>query len=162
MKKIKIVMITIIMGLSVFFAFPRATYAYGPTNITYKITSKTVHHYGYGAWRNGPSGKGPATLSLTNSKSVNSSFTASISGDYPIGAATIGSSLGVTIGKSKSYGTSYSITIPKGKKRQIIFRSRYKVTYVKQRLYANGIASNTYKTAKVTSFVNWDYSWKDI
>ncbi|MBC1490714.1 hypothetical protein HB825_11815 [Listeria booriae] len=162
MKKLLMFSISIATICLVFLAFPKASYAYGPTNITYKITSKTIDHYGYGVWRAGPSGKGAATLTFSNSSGSDRSFTASISGDYPIGAATIGSSVGVTIGKSKAYSASYSITIPKGKKQQIIFRSRYKVINVKQRMYANGMATNTYKTAKVTAFVNWDYSWKDI
>lgn len=133
-----------------------------PTRRTYKITSKKVLGYGYGAYRSGPSGKGPGTLSINSSTTISRSYTNTISGDYPIGKKAISHSLGVTIGKSKTYGTSYSISIEKGKRKQIIYRPRYKNIQVKQRLYANGVATNIYKYATVKVFNNWDYSWKYI
>lgn len=129
---------------------------------SWKIDSKKSAGTTTGGWRSGPSGRGKATLSATNSNTNNRSVTATISGDAPIGASKIGASLGINIGTSKSYGVSYSISIPKGKRQQIIFRPVYKLTTVKQRLYINGAKTNTIKTATVKSFSNWDYSFKTI
>lgn len=129
---------------------------------SYKITSKTVSGYAYGGWRQGPSGWGISHLTLNNSTATSISFQTSISGSYPIGKGQIGSSLGVTIGKTSQYGTSYSYDIPKGEHAQIIYRSHYKIIKVVQREYINGFASQTYKTAYVHVFVNWDYNHKKL
>ncbi|MFD1900318.1 hypothetical protein GQR36_10435 [Enterococcus termitis] len=53
--------------------------------IIWKIESKTASGTSYGPWRNGPSGKGKATLSANNSNTSSRSVSSSISGDYPIG-----------------------------------------------------------------------------
>lgn len=135
---------------------------------TWVVKSKSVDRYEHGGWRNGPSGKGPSTLSINSGYSINRSFTNTVTGSTPAGVSTIGSSVGVTIGSAKTYGTSYSISIPKGAHRQIIFRSVYKVYKVVQRKHERitGMsydkALNQYKTAYVTKFDHWDYSWKNI
>lgn len=130
---------------------------------TWKVESKKADSgVTYGGWREGPSGKGKATLTANNSNTTNRSATATISGDYPIGKGKIGSSLGISIGESKSYGVSYSIQIPAGKRQQIIFSPVYKTTKVKQRMYAMGIKSDTVKTATVKTFSHWDYSYKTL
>lgn len=128
----------------------------------WRIESKTAAGTSYGAWRNGPSGKGKAKLSATNSNTTNRSFSSSISGDYPIGTKKIGASLGITIGESKTYGVSYSIDIPAGKRQQIIFRPAYKSTKVVQREYIAGVKTKTTKTAIVKTFSHWDYSFKNL
>lgn len=129
----------------------------------WQIESKTkVPGYSYGSWRNGPSGKGKARLTASNSNTTNRAVTATISGDYPIGKGKIGSSVGVSIGESKQYGVSYSIDIPAGKRQQIIFRPVYKSVKVVQRLYSAGGKSNTTKTATVKYFSHWDYSFKTL
>ena len=133
---------------------------FGPMNITYKIVSKTHYGSGHKGFRDGPSGRGPATLSINSSKTINRSFTNTISGDYPIGKGKIATSLSTTIGDSKTYGTSYSINIEKGKTKLIIYRPFYYQYKVKQRQYVNGIATNTYKYAYVNVFQDWDYDWK--
>lgn len=134
------------------------TNRFGPTNITYKITDKKVVGRGWGDFRNGPTGTGPGTLSINHSTTLNREFTNTISGEYPIGEAKIGASLGVTIGKAKTYGTTYTITLAKGEKKTIQFQPKYVVYEVTQRMYANGIATNTYKKANVVVFEDWDYS----
>jgi len=128
----------------------------------YKIESKTSAGTSMGPWRDGPSGKGQATIAATNGNTKNRSVTSSISGDYPIGKGKIGASLGVTIGSSESFSVSYSRVIPKGKREQIIFRPVYKLTKVKQRLYTQGVPQKTVSTATVKSFSHWDYSFKTI
>ncbi|MCK1993966.1 hypothetical protein GW626_02950 [Peribacillus muralis] len=133
---------------------------FGPTNITYKIVSKTHYGSGYKDYRTGPSGRGPATLSINSSKTINRSFTNTISGDYPIGKGKIAQSLSTTIGDAKTYGTSYSIPVEKGKTKLIIYRPFYYQYKVKQRQYVNGMATNTYKYAYVIVFQDWDYDWK--
>ena len=128
----------------------------------WRIESKTSAGTSYGAWRNGPSGKGKPTLSATNSNTSSRSVSSSISGSYPIGADKIGASLGITIGQSKTYGVSYSINIPAGKRQQIIFRPVYKSTKVVQREYISGVKTKTTKTATVKTFSHWDYSFKNL
>lgn len=131
----------------------------------WKVTSKTVVGHPYGSWRNGPSGKGPATLSFTNSSSYSRSVTNTISGSYT-SISDISSSLGVTIGKTKQYSASYSVTVPKGKKYKIIYRPQFKRYKVVQTQYyrIDGYSSKTKqtKTCYVNVFSNWDYSWKNI
>ncbi|WKB36559.1 hypothetical protein QS257_05815 [Terrilactibacillus sp. S3-3] len=142
----------------------------GPRAVTihykWKIISKKRTGTGNGGWRNGPSGRGPAKLTLSNSNSANRTFTNTISGKYPVGKGEISSSLGVSIGKTVTHGTSYSINIPKKTKRQIIFRSVYRIYTIKQEKYEviGGYSEPThvYETAKVHVFDHWYYSWKTI
>lgn len=91
----------------------------------WRVTSKSIVGYPYGKWRKGPSGKGPATISLTNSKGYNFNVTNTISGSYTSVGAIAGS-LGIAIGKSKTYSASYSVKVPKKKKYQIIYRPQFK------------------------------------
>lgn len=128
----------------------------------WRIESKTSSGTSYGSWRDGPSGKGKATLAATNSNTISRSVSSSISGNYPIGKDKIGVSLGITIGESKTYGVSYSISIPAGKRQQIIFRPVYKSTKVVQREYISGVKTSTTKTATVKTFSHWDYSFKNL
>ena len=131
----------------------------------WKVTSKTIVSRPYGSFRNGPSGKGPGTVSLTNSNTTNRSVTNTISGSYT-SVGTIASSLGVTIGKSKTYSASYSISVPSGKRYQIIFRPQYKrIKVVQTQFYKiDGYETKTSqtKTSYVNVFQNWDYSWKKL
>ncbi len=113
----------------------------------------------------GPSGKGPGTITLSNAKGYNFNVTNTISGSYTsVGA--IASSLGVTIGKSKTYSTSYSVKVPNGKRYQIIYRPQFKVYKVIETEYyrIDGYDTKTgrTKTSYVSVFSNWDYSWKSI
>lgn len=128
----------------------------------WRIESKTSGGASYGSWRNGPSGKGKATLNCTNSNTSNRSVSSSISGSSPVGANKIGASLGITIGQSKTYSVGYSIEIPAGKRRQIIFRPVYKLTNVKQREYVAGVKTSNIKTATVKTFSHWDYSYRNL
>jgi len=131
----------------------------------WKVESKKLISYNYGGWRNGPSGKGPGTVTLSNSSGVNRSVTNTISGSYTK-VSDISASLGVTIGVSKTYTTSYSVTVPSGKRYQIIYRPRYKYYKIVQRKYykIDGHSSKTSntKTCYVKVFANWDYSWKKL
>lgn len=132
----------------------------------WKVDSKTTNKYYYGGWQTGPIGKGPATLSVNQSSSLSRSVSASICDSYPAGQATIGGSLGVTIGKSYTYGTSYSITVPKSKRYQIIVRPYFKQVKVVQRQWikTGTVSSKTPKTAVayVNIFQYWDYSYKVV
>jgi len=132
----------------------------------WEITSKTVDSNTYGAWRTGPTGKGPATVSMSQSSSLNISFTNTISGSYTIGKTAISESLGITIGTSETYGTSYAINIPDNSTRTIIYRPKirtYKVVSKHYRypvgVYANRTAIKT-ETSYVDSFSGWDYSYR--
>lgn len=130
--------------------------------IGWEIYSKKKISTNYGSWRDGPSGKGPATLSINSATTLNKSFTNTISGSYPIGEAQVASNLGVSIGKSKTYGTSYLIKIPSGVRQMIIFRPRYDTYEVKQRYYAKGTLTGKTSTCKVKIFSDSDYDFKSI
>ncbi|MDD4371966.1 MAG: hypothetical protein PHD56_12965 [Anaerostipes sp.] len=131
----------------------------------WKVTSKSVVSHPYGSYRNGPSGKGKATLTLSNSSTFSRTVTNTISGSYT-STGTIASSLGVSIGIAKTHSTSYSVSVPARKKYQIIYRPRYKKYKVVQTQYhrMDGYSSKTgsTKTCYVKVFENWDYTWKRI
>ncbi len=130
----------------------------------WEITSNTPHQLKFGAWRTGPTGRGPATLSITNQTGYNRSFTATISGEYPIGLSLIGVELGVVIGQYQEYATSYSIEIPAGERRTITFRPKIQVhkivqTYFRYNNYTGTKEAMDTKTAYVDTFIDWDYDW---
>lgn len=139
---------------------------YGPIFEYYwKITSKTIYNTKFGAWRDGPTGFGPGSLSINESQTINRNFTASISGEYPVGLGTIGASLGVDIGKTKSYGTSYTINLASGERKTIMFRPKINVyrivqTRYKVNMYTGEMTPIDTKIAYVDVFNNWDYSWR--
>lgn len=127
----------------------------------WKVTSKSVVGYPYGAWRNGPTGRGPATLSFTNSSGYSRSVTNTISGSYT-SISTISASLGVSIGVTRTYSVTYSVNVPKGSTYQIRYRpqfKRYKVVetqYYKIDGYTRKVGQ---KISYVDAFYNWNYSW---
>lgn len=140
---------------------PDQLYEYG-----WEVTSKTAVEDSFGSWRTGPSGRGPATLGINQSDSLNRSFTNTISGSYTIGKTTIGDSLGITIGTSKTYGTSYAINIPDNSIRTIIYRPKVRTYKVisKYYRYPSGVYGTKTaiksETAYVDSFLSWDYTYK--
>ncbi|WP_053217692.1 hypothetical protein [Virgibacillus senegalensis] len=130
------------------------------------VTSTSVVSNSFGSWRVGPTGHSPGTLSVNESTTLNRSYTNTISGNYSIGKSAIGSSLGVTIGKSQTHGTSYTISLSTGQTKTIIVRpkiKRYKVisTYYRYPVGTTGSrkAIKT-ETAYVNTFNGWDYNWR--
>lgn len=137
-----------------------------PVTYFWEIVSSKKTSTANGPWRNGPSGRGKATLSITSSKSLNTSVSSTISGSYPVGIGVINSKLNVKINTSQSYKVSYTISIPAKKRYQIIYRPVYNVYTVVQQKYARAgnMVSKVGKpvNAKVKKFSNWDYSWKNL
>ncbi|WP_312668413.1 hypothetical protein [Tissierella praeacuta] len=139
---------------------------YGPIiEYVWEITSKEIYRKTFGEWRDGPTGEGPGSVSINDSNIIDRNFTATINGEYPMGTGKIGLSLGVDIGKSKSYGTEYTITLDKDEIKTITFRPKinvYKVvqTYYKVNSYTGEKTALDKKTAYVDVFNNWDYSWR--
>lgn len=130
------------------------------------ISSKSKVRMDFGSWRDGPSGKGPANLSINQATNLDRSFTASLTGEYPVGKGTIEASLGITIGTSKSYGTTYDIDIPSDTIRTIIYRPKIDVyevtqTYYRMNSITGELTSMDKKVATVEAFNNWDYSWRN-
>lgn len=140
----------------------------------------TVYGYDYtkgslknGSWRNGTSGGSnvsSSTLSLNynNDTTYNISFTASVSGSYTNGG-TIGSQLGVSLGKSKTYslGSGYSVTVPKGAHYLIKYRPKYYTYTVVETKYKErynpalgGMERYVMgtKTCYVDVFSHWDFT----
>lgn len=132
---------------------------------TWKVYSISTYSYYYDSWRDGPSGLGPATLTLSNSNASSISVTNTISGSYT-NVATISAALGVTINVSEGHSVSYSISIPSGSRRQIIYRPYMRVYKVVQRQYFVDHGTESYtgqsKTCYVNVFNNWDYSWRSL
>jgi hypothetical protein len=137
-----------------------------PVTYYWKIVSNKKTGTSNGAWRNGPSAKGKATLSINSSKSLNTNVASSISGSYPVGIPVINAKLNIKINASKKYSVTYTISIPAKKRYQIIFRPVYSVYTVAQQKYARAgnLVSKVGKpvNAKVKKFSNWDYSWKEL
>lgn len=169
-------------SITAFAATPIRTYDHLPVYLENEVkvaeavkvwgVEKSIESYEYGDWRDGPSGHGPGTLALnkTNQESYSISFTNTISGDFH-SKSRIEASLGITIGKSKSHGTSWTIDVGEGEWKRIIFRpycAKYKVVetqYWKQYFPGSGWISwptGTTKTSYVISFVDWDYSSEDV
>lgn len=132
----------------------------------WQLESKGYNKKIIGCWRNGPVGKGKSKLNISSSTTINRTVTNSICGSYPVGVGSISAYLGVTIGKSITYGTSYIITVPAGKKQQIIFRPVYKQYKVNQRQWVKtgSVKSKTknVKTAYENVFDYWEYSYKNV
>lgn len=135
-------------------------YTYG-----WKIKSTEKDTRGYGVWREGPTGRGPCTLNINEGTAINREFTVTIDGNYDIGKAAIGAALGVTIGKTDTYGNSYSIDVGPGDRKTIKFRPKYQTykvvsEYVKMNNTNGSCTVLDTQTAYVDEFVNWDYDWK--
>lgn len=131
----------------------------------WRIASSHSSPSEYGSWREGPTGRGPGILSLTNQSSYNRSVSVSVSGEYPVGVGAINANLGVKIGSSSTYGTNYSISIDSGQRKTILYRPKFRVTKVKQvKVRINNYTDETVvldtKYAYVSKFIDWDYSWK--
>lgn len=121
---------------------------------------------GFGSWREGPSGTGPAYLDINQGTALNRNYTNTISGEYSAGKVVIGNAIGVSIGVTRSYATNYSLEIPAGVIRTIKYRPKVKVQTVKSCYYKVPVGVVGAKptllkdeTSYVTSFVDWDYSY---
>lgn len=118
-------------------------------------------------WRSGPEGKGPGSLSINESTSINRSFTTSITaGTGKPGVSTLSAAIGVTIGSSETHGTSYTITLKSGESKQIIFRAVYRIyrVYSEYRSYDqqdNYEVKDTDYT-NVAVFDHWAYDWRNV
>jgi len=120
-----------------------------------------------GDWRNGPTGAGACTISMSqsNSSSYNLSFTAKLSGT--IGdKSKVGADLGVTVGASKTYGitSTYSCTVKAGETRTIQYRPLYyhvKVTEIEywERLPSPGFPYEKYEASRTTGYVDVFSNW---
>lgn len=134
-------------------------------SVFHRIKTSYASGVRYGGWREGPSGRGPANLSINSSYGVNFSFTSSISGSYPIGISSISAHLGFGVNVNIVYGASYSIYIPSGHMRTIWFRPKYKVHTVVQELVQRDNRTHKETVLRtsygyVKEFVGWDYSWE--
>lgn len=119
----------------------------------------------YGAWRDGPSGYGAGTLTLTDDSSTGTTVTNTISGTYT-SLATISAALGVSINHIKSYPVSYSHYVPSGQHHEIIYRPRFAVYQVIEKYYYvdHGTEAPTgeTKTCYVHAYLSWDYGWRTL
>lgn len=140
-----------------------------PTGPVYEyywaILNKSVDSNKFGAWRDGPTGRGPGDLSINQGTNLNRSFTASITGSYPVGIGAIEINLGVNIGTSKTYGTNYKIYVKSGERKTIKYRPKIKVYKVTQAYYRmNSLTGELTvmdtKEAYVDVFNDWDYDWR--
>lgn len=122
------------------------------------------------SYRNGPSGYGPATLTLSKSTTTTTSRTVenTITGEYTWGIKNISASTGHSFGKSEEQGISYSIKVPAGAHRMIIFRPvmrKYKIITEKVKMPTSGYGKTTIlktETAYGYIFDHWDYNWKNV
>ncbi|MFD1465738.1 hypothetical protein ACFQ4L_06655 [Lapidilactobacillus mulanensis] len=140
--------------------------AHIPSTTVWAVKSKEYTGRSYGSWRNGPSARGAGTLSFTRQTGYSRSFSGSISGDIPVGKAKLNAAFGVNITSSHTFGTSFSIKIPKNQRKIIIYRPKYKVYRVKQigTLYIRSRKTSTVSTKYATVRIadGWDYSSKNI
>lgn len=105
-------------------------------------------------------------MNINQSSTLNRSFTNTITGNFTIGKQKIANSLGITIGQSKSYGTSYVATLNPGERKTIIYRPKIRTHKIVSTYYrypvnttGNRVAIKS-ETSYVDSFVDWDYDWR--
>lgn len=115
----------------------------------------------YGPWRVGPSGMGPATLTLSNVDTYSQGW----SGSFGTSINDINFTFEFSIGTTKSCGASYAVSPPANTRRIIIYRSKladYTVTQKQVRLnLITGERTILQTTHLYTSeFVSWDYSYR--
>lgn len=127
----------------------------------WKVDSTSYYTYSYGAWRNGPSGKGPSTLTISDSDTYNFQVTNTISGSYG-NLKVIEASLGVTIGRAITHSDSYSHEVPAGKRQQIIYRPGFEVHKVVESKYTQFGKKLETRTSYVYIFDSWDFSYKNL
>lgn len=112
----------------------------------------------YGAWENGPEGRGPATLTMAETRTATNSITGTFTSIGDISAA-----LGVSIGVSISHYAGYSVAVPSYYKYRIIYRPRfYRYKVVQNQYYRiDGYSTLTgsTKTCYVNVFNDWDFDW---
>ena len=122
---------------------------------------------GYGAWREGPTGLGPRALSINDPEDIDRWFTTTLTGEYSVGKARIEAAVGVPIGGSVEYDTSYLLFLEEGDRKTIRFRPKMKIQTVESNYcrapIGGGGTATVLKTerAYVTSFIEWDYSYVD-
>lgn len=128
----------------------------------WKIYSKTQLSNSYGTWKDGPSGWGPGTLTLSNGYSVTHSY----SGTLVVSKSSVEASVGYAISGSYTYTASYSVNPPCGEKWKITFREVYKNHKVTQRKYEHIDGQdywlNEYAYVYTKGFLTWDYDYKVI
>ncbi len=131
----------------------------------WKIVSISSSGDGYGAWRLGPSGRGPGQITLSDSNSSSIGYSATISGSIKTPTDEIGSSVGVSINVSKSHSVSYTVNLTSNKMIQVEYRPHYKIEKVTQREYLispTTLATSNTAVAYVNVFENWQYSYYTI
>lgn len=132
---------------------------------SWQVDSKTVVDYTYGSWRDGPSGRGPCTLTLTNESATSIEVSNTITGKYS-SKKNIEAALGIKIGVVNGKKASHSINVPSGVTKRIIYRPYYKKIKVVEQQYfidhGQKSATGNKKTSYVTVYVNWDYSSKTV
>lgn len=131
------------------------------TTTTFWEYEKTPIGADYGDWRDGPSGKGPGTITLSKDVSYTESFSGSIGGS----TTNMNATLGFDVGVSRSHGSSYSITPPSGVVYTIIFRAKLMNYNVKQTQIRLNIATGErtvldVRYAVVGKFIDWEYDYR--
>ncbi|MDU7578638.1 MAG: hypothetical protein E7K43_20820 [Bacillus subtilis] len=101
--------------------------AYGIT----QVTNKGYQSKYYGKWKNGVTGAGKATLTLSKTVTVSNSYT----GTLTASKGAVSSAVGFNITSSRSTTASYSVSVPKGKKYTIQYRPVYKKYKAVQKKY---------------------------
>lgn len=78
---------------------------------------------------------------------------------------SISSQFGVTIGETDTKGVSYSITVPAGEKRQIIFKPIYRRYAVEISSYSRYLSHDYLNGSKIVYlniFQDFEYSWRNV
>lgn len=140
----------------------------GLYEMAWRIKSFTKTASVNGSYRNGPSGYGRATLSINEATTINRYVENKLTGQYTWGAMNISAATGYSFSSGSTHGTSYSITIPAGAHRMIIFRpvmGKYKIVMQLFRMPTSAYGKTTLvktETAYGYTFDHWDFNWRNI
>ena len=150
---------------------PNSSNSIEPKNMyDYAWKVEKVEDYGpitYGSWREGPTGRGPGSLSITDSTTVSFTFTNTITGQYSIGLSSIEAAVGCEIGIELTHAADYTITLGDNVRKTIIFRPKLQVVKVTTEYWRYPTGA-TYldpelletEICYVTKFIEWDYDWR--
>lgn len=137
----------------------------------YEVVSSTeLSTIYYGPYRDGPTIEQPGIVSINQGLSIDRGFYAALSGDYPLGEASISAEVGFSVNCTTSYETSYSTELSQeeysqGFVKTIQYRPKYKIIkvvtqFIQEDTYTGEKTVLSNHTAYVNKFNNWSYGWR--
>lgn len=87
----------------------------------WKVTAVSGSYWSRDPWFNGPTGTGPSTLGFTQALSV----TNQVTGTLTVSLAVVSASVGYSVGNTYTETSEYSVSVPSGTTKQILWTNWY-------------------------------------